>query len=334
MIDKELLSRLEAARAALSNQAMMTIQNDDGNGDPRFESFHWGFSLCSQKVRLTLSEKGLPYRSNDMSFKEFDNYQPGYVRLRMYAAKPEKLRRLAQKHTMRTSVETEGFDACVVPLLIDHEHQRAVVDSHAIVKYIDEQSGPAKLIPENEDLAREVEKQLEINDRIPHPGILYGFHKNDPRPDFYIPLMDGIYDRKRAALENLIEGNESDPDLVRVYKAKITKEMAGKKLQKDPVYMAQIMDEFRALIRELDGQLAAQQDGFVCGPHFTLADAMWAISLYRIQWLGHGHLWADYPRVGDYAHRMYQRPAFRKTVIEWPYPMPGSPHTADVDRAA
>ena len=98
--------------------------------------------------------------------------------------------------------------------------------------------------------------------------------------------------------------------------------------------MAQIMDEFRALIRELDGQLAAQQDGFVCGPHFTLADAMWAISLYRIQWLGHGHLWADYPRVGDYAHRMYQRPAFRKTVIEWPYPMPGSPHTADVDRAA
>ena len=98
--------------------------------------------------------------------------------------------------------------------------------------------------------------------------------------------------------------------------------------------MAQIMDEFRALIRELDNQLAAQQDGFVCGPHFTLADAMWAISLYRIQWLGHGHLWADYPRVGDYAHRMYQRPAFRKTVIEWPYPMPGSPHTADVDRAA
>ena len=313
---------------------MVTIQNDDGSGDFRFEAFHWGFSLCSQKVRLTLTEKGLPYRSNDMSFREFDNCQPGYVRLRMYAAGPERLNRLAQEHTMRTSVETEGFDACVVPLLVDHEQQRAVVNSHEIVAYIDQQSGPAKLMPEGGDLANEVHKQMEINDRIPHPGILYGFHADDPRPDFYIPLMDGIYDRKWSALEFLIEANKDDPELVRVYETKIIKEMAGKKLQKDPDYMAQILDEFRALISGLDDQLASQEDGFVCGPNFTLADAMWAISLYRIQWLGHAHLWADHTRVRDYAYRMYQRPAFRKAIIEWPYPMPGSPHTADVDRAA
>lgn len=130
------------------------------------------------------------------------------------------------------------------------------------------------MIPEKHDLAHEVVKQVEINDRIPHPGVLYGFHENDPRRDFYIPIMDGIYDRKRATLENPIENNLNDPDLVRVYKTKVIKEMARKKLQKSPDYMTQILDEFRALISGLDGQLASQQDGFVCGPNFTLADVM------------------------------------------------------------
>ena len=52
MIDKELQSRFEAARADLSNQEIVSIQNNDGSGNPRFETFHWGFSLCSQKVLL------------------------------------------------------------------------------------------------------------------------------------------------------------------------------------------------------------------------------------------------------------------------------------------
>ena len=53
MIDQELQSWVKAARAGLSNQEMINIQNDDGNSDARFNTFHWGFSLCSQKVRLT-----------------------------------------------------------------------------------------------------------------------------------------------------------------------------------------------------------------------------------------------------------------------------------------
>ncbi len=332
MTDQRLKLLVKAARAGLSKPEMTTIQNNSDLSDFRFEAFHWGFSLCSQKVRLTLTEKGLPYCSNDMSFRDFDNYQPSYVRLRIYAAGARRLNQLAQEHSMRTSVETEGFDACVVPLLIDHKLEKAIVDSHDIVEYIDRQSGRNKLIPKDRNLAHAVQKQIKINDQIPHPGILYGFHENDPRPDFYIPLMDGIYDRKRIALEKLIQKNKDDPELVRVYESKIKKEMAGKKLQKDFDYMEKILNEFRTLISGLDDQLASQQYEFVCGTDFTLADAMWAISLYRIQWLGHAHLWANHPRVRDYAYRMFQRPAFRKAIIEWPYPMPGSPHTTDVDQ--
>ena len=67
------------------------------------------------------------------------------------------------------------------------------------------------------------------------------------------------------------------------------------------------------------------------GATFTMADCLWAISLYRMQWLGHAPLWSDYPLVEEYAHRAYLRPSMKKTMIEWPNPMPPSPHTINVD---
>ena len=32
-----------------------------GQGKPRFELFHFGFSICSQKVRSVLMEKQIPF---------------------------------------------------------------------------------------------------------------------------------------------------------------------------------------------------------------------------------------------------------------------------------
>jgi len=323
--------RVAEARKELVVSDRITIQNGDANKQPRFEVWHWGFSLCSQKVRTVLTEKGIAYRSNELSFKDFENYNPGYVRLRLLAAGQEKLSRLAQKHTMRTSVPTEGFDACVVPLLVDHEKRTAIIDSAEIIEYIDREISDNPLIPVKPDLAQAVRKQIVVNDEIPHPGILYGFHKNDPRPDFYIEIMQNIYDRKRVALEAVIEKNNDDVELLRVYHAKIVKEAEGKKLQKDPSYMAGILDEFRKLISNLGQELSKQGEPWVCGSDYTMADCLWAISLYRIQWLGHGYLWKELPTVHDYAYRLYSRPSNRKAFIEWPTPMPPSPHTIDVD---
>jgi glutathione S-transferase len=230
-------------------------------------------------------------------------------------------------------VKTEGFDACVVPLLVDHDKRRAIVDSAKIISYIEREVPPVPLIPENPELAAAVDKQVAINDTIPHPGILYGFHKNDPRPDFQIHIMQNIYDAKREALEFLIEQNKDDDELVRVYRAKITKEMAGKKLQKDPAYMAKILNEFRGLIANLDKDLEIHESPWICGQDYTMADCIWGISLYRIQWLGHAGLWDKYPGVQDYAHRLYKRPSFQKAYIKWDNSRPQSPHTVEIDAA-
>ena len=77
----------------------------------------------------------------------------------------------------------------------------------------------------------------------------------------------------------------------------------------------------------LDTALATQAAPWLRGPGFTMADAIWGIGLYRIQWLGHAPLWEPHPRVRDYAYHLYDRPSLRDAVINWPTPQPPSPHT-------
>ena len=75
-----------------------------------------------------------------------ENFRPGYVRLRMQGApsarwleeeEPRVRLRMqgapsasfATGYTGRSAFSSEGFDACVVPTLVDHQAERVVVDS-------------------------------------------------------------------------------------------------------------------------------------------------------------------------------------------------------------
>src|SRR3546814_19048366 len=69
----------------------------------RFELFHFVFSVCSQKVRGTLMEKGVTFGSNELTILPPQNeiYCPQYVRLRLRseaAAKDRKSTRLNSSH--------------------------------------------------------------------------------------------------------------------------------------------------------------------------------------------------------------------------------------------
>ena len=331
-----------AARAELGEPTRTRIVQGRVGEEPRFELYHAFMSVCSQKVRVVLAEKGVPYYSNEMAIasgkgvfsEEFsiaENYRPGYVRLRSYGAGSKLMANLATGHNMRSGVDTEGFDACVVPTLVDHQKRRVVVDSSRIIEYIDQQVPDSPLlIPVGAPTQAEVRRQVRIVDGIPMGGILYGFQKNDPRPEFMIAAMQDVYDNKRQAIEMLIEQNADDAELVRTYRAKIAKETAGKALYKNEPYLAANLKEFEALIHYLNADLHKSEGPWLCGPEFTMADAMWGVSLYRIHWIGHAWLWGELPRVREYAHRLYARPSIVSAIIEWPNPMPPSPHVADI----
>lgn len=82
------------------------------------ELYHSAYSTCSQKVRLTLAEKGLAYTSRELSFAKQDQLKPDYLK-----------------------INPNG----VVPTLVHDEV--AITESSAIVEYLDEVLQDPPLMP-------------------------------------------------------------------------------------------------------------------------------------------------------------------------------------------
>lgn len=339
----ELATMVEAVNAVLADPHRNHVVSGDDKGPVRFELYHAGLSVCSQKVRSVLAEKRVAYVSHEMvilnsrgiysdELTPAENYLPEYVRLRLHAARVLGLEKLASDHTGTSSVETEGFDACVVPTLVDHASGQVIVDSMRICEYLDrEVPGSIGLIPEDSRDAEAVMRQVAIVDQTPQPALLYGYHPDDDqRPDFIKGAMNDVYDLKVEALEQLIEANIDDGDVVEAYSAKISKEQGGKGLQRDQAFQNKTRSVTREIINALDEQLASHDGPWVCGPDFSLADLCWGVNLYRLHWLGLASMWEELPRVKDYATRLYKRPSLWNAVIRFPSPMPESPHTSDV----
>lgn len=310
-----------AANAPLTDPEMnQTI----GPGTPRFEIYHFALSLCSQKVRACLAEKDAAFIAHDINLQMplLGNYDPGYVRLRL-AADPGT--RFATGYTGRSSVETEGFDPAVVPTLVDHVAGTVVVDSHAICRHIDKVTEPeGTLVPP--DLAEDISKELVVIDATPHVAVLYGAHPDmDFRPERLRKGMPGVHDRKIAKIRSASELASGDPALVAAYDAKIAKEEAGRSYVNTANQMRASVEEMLAIVADLDARLGDRRE-FVCGDRFTLADVLWAVSLFRMKWLGMAFVWdgehplndQTRPAVAAYGARLFERPAFRAAAINWP----------------
>lgn len=217
----------------------------------------------------------------------------------------------------------------MVPLLVDNKARKVVVDSMRICTYLDQaDSDSASLFPAGEPT---VIHQAEIVDTMPHLGILYGFHPDDDRrPDFIKDVMADVHDVKCQSLQRFVDDNADDPALVAAYTSKIAKEQAGKALAFDAQRQRSIRNTVQDLLRGLQETLAKSVGPWVCGKDFTFGDIAWGISLYRMHWLGLAPLWADMPEISAYETRICARPSIREQVIDYPSPMPPSPHTADL----
>lgn len=295
-----------------------------GSGTPRFELYHFALSLCSQKVRICLVEKGAGFVAHDINLQSplLGNYDPAYVKLRMTAHPGTDY---ATGYTGRSSVSSEGFDPAVVPTLVDWPEDRVVVDSLAICRHIDRAVDPANsLVPEH--IAPQVLEELAIVDATPHVAVLYGAHPDiDFRPERLKSGMPGVHDRKIGKIETARALVADDASLAAAYDAKIAKEKAGKHHVTTPDNMRASVDEILRIVRDLDQRIDSGST-WICGDQLTLVDLFWAISLFRMKWLGMafawegGHLLNDIqsPAVANYAARLFELPSFKAAVIDWP----------------
>ena len=105
------------------------------------ELYHFGFSTCSQKVRLVLAEKGLEFASHEVNLMTGEQHDPEYVKLN---------------------------PAHVVPTLV-HDG-RVFVESSLIVKYLDDAFPDPPMRPADAAGRYRVDSWLMHLDRALHPA--------------------------------------------------------------------------------------------------------------------------------------------------------------------
>ncbi len=321
----ELAALVDAANSRYTDPERNRVINAKPGEDPRFELYHFFLSLCSHKLRVVLDEKDAAYISHDIDIlpPNMQNYFPEYARLRFKGGE-EIGGRLVDSYTGRSATETEGFDPLVVPTLVDHVENRVLVNSKRMCLHIDSVLDTGTdLIPD--DLRNPVIAQMDIVDRTPHVAVLYGVHPDeDRRPPFIREGMVGVHDYKiKMARENMALVAD-DPGLVDAYEHKILKEAAAKQFVHTEADMRGAVAEFKAILAQLEQDLSGSSGEWLFGDRFTMADAFWAVSLFRIKWVGLGYIWATddgkvvLPRIAEYSRRLFERPSFQRAVIHWP----------------
>lgn len=288
---------------------------------PRLQLFHFGFSICSQKVRAVLDELGLEFGSNQFAGPtEYENYTPEYVRLRL-ASKTAQRARFVSGYSGGSSVESEGFDPLVVPTLVDTGSGEVLADSKLICLHLARtHRDEIDLLPR--DLEPDILTQIDAVDRTPHVAMLYGANPvRDTRPTEIQTRMPGIYEKKYAKIRRYMAQVRDEPDLLAAYEAKLRKERAAERFVIDATAMSDAIDLSSRLVESLEAALSRSSGPWLFGDRFTLADLFWGVSLIRLDYLGNADFWegtAERPNVQRYYSRLVRRPSLINGVLNWP----------------
>lgn len=109
-----------------------------------FTLYHGLASTCSKKVRLTLYEKGLGFKSHLMNLQAFEQHQPAYLK-----------------------INPNG----VVPALVDAG--RPVIESSIIMEYIDERyPDQVPLVPSDPVMRAKMRLWLKFSDNVAFDSIM------------------------------------------------------------------------------------------------------------------------------------------------------------------
>ena len=242
--------------------------------------FHFWPSLCSQKVRLVLTEKGVDYEGRLVNIgPPMENYEPAYVRLNPGA---------------------------VIPTLA--VNGEIITDSLRIMHEIDRRfPGPA-LLPGPDDPALEkVERLLRLQNKFPFRehayGTLTGFLRVATRASMKWRITK-LEKMRRAA-----------PDLADAYDRKIADVARWNVTMRDRAEIEQLDQRAESLLDELEEALTATE--FLERDRYSLADATWTVIVSRLHMQGRQHWWADgrRPHVDAWYRRMRDRPSYRDATI-------------------
>ncbi|MEZ4451630.1 MAG: glutathione S-transferase family protein [Nannocystaceae bacterium] len=229
-------------------------------------------SLCSQKVRLALAEKGVPYRAVLIDIgPSMENYEPWYMRMN---------------------------PAGVVPTL--RHGDRVVTDSARIIHYLDETFPGPPLLPKALAARDRIEALIARQDRLKIRELSYANVKGP----LGVLVRRGVLGR----VVRLEQKKAEAPELAAAYDAKIADVRAWNQALQEPSTIASLLEDVDQALGEVDEALA--RGPFLGGDAYSLADVVWTIILGRMRMLGLGRHVDRRPSVAAYYQRMRDRPSF------------------------
>ena len=238
-------------------------------------------SLCSQKVRLVLAEKGVPYESRVIDIElRMQNYEPGYLRL-----------------------NPRG----VVPTLV---HGDAVVtDSARILRYVDEHFDGPRLVPEDAAGRERMDHWIAEQDGLGMRELSYA----SMRGALGLMLRRVSMPLRQRKLRRL---KAAHPDLADLYDAKLEDVRGWRAAIVDEATIRTTRNHTAEVLRAVEAQLGSAPH--LAGEAYSLADVAWTCILARLKMLGLAEIFFgrnQCPGVAAYYERQLARPSFAAAGI-------------------
>jgi len=258
--------------------------------------YHFPLSLCSQKVRQALDEKGLPWRSHIVQLPLYEQYDPYYVRMN---------------------------PRCVVPTLV--VDGRVTTDSENIIRQVDRSFEGPQLVPEGAAERAAMERFLGLADGLFMEVLTYGEIPGARKPLLIRRGGKNSHQHKLELLAARILEHGDEPALLRAYTKKrelVAQTIAAMGSEAGIDAVVQDTEETVAVLAAQLSEGPFADGGWLCGDAFSLADLEWGVVLFRLRWIGLGpRLWGERPAVARYAERLFARPGFRTGVLRWSRPL-------------
>jgi glutathione S-transferase len=179
----------------------------------------------------------------------------------------------------------------VVPTLVHDE--KIIIESTVINEYIDETFPDPPLRPEDSFerahmrlWTKQLDEGIHAAIGVVSTAIAFRFH----------PLA-----RRQAT--SMVDPEKQDRKLQSIEKGL------------DSPYFMKAIKRFQQLLREIENVL--QEEPWLCGRHFSLADIGYAPYIARLDHLQLSPLWNRLPRLAHWYERLKGRPAYNTAVVDW-----------------
>jgi tetrachloro-p-hydroquinone reductive dehalogenase len=246
--------------------------------------YHHPLSVCSMKVRLALEEKGLAWSGRVIDIlRKQEQLEPWYVKLNPKGVIP-----------------TLEFRNGTTKVLTDSAH---------IIRFIASLSEGNDLLPPDESDHKLMEKLIELADNIDLQILSYARH----------PSMEKSEKILNARITKSLLMAEQYPQFRSNYRVCAERSEKSKTFRVDKKHIEDVENYAIQAITFAEKQL--QNNNFLLGDNYCLADVIWTVVLSRIDLLGYNE-WLNaetFPQIASYYLRMQQRKSYTLAQIqnEW-----------------